>query len=90
MVARVNYTSSRKIARLATASVKLTTNLLSAARIPNTALTSYLGLPPPPLRPESRTTERCMMHALAFADAVIPATKFLIAAGYKTTDTDNE
>lgn len=48
------------------------------------------GLPPPPLRPESRTTERCMMHALAFADAVIPATKFLIAAGYKTTDTDNE
>lgn len=39
------YTSSRKIARLATASVKLTTNLLSAARIPNTALTSYLGCP---------------------------------------------
>lgn len=36
----------------------------------------------PPGKPESRLTERCMMHALGFADAVEPLAKFLVSNGY--------
>jgi len=40
------------------------------------------GLPPPPLKPEDKSTERCKMHVLGFADAVQPITEFLVAAAY--------
>ena len=44
------------------------------------------GLPPRPLSPESRKTERCMMHAVGFADAVEPLAKFLVSNGYRNNE----